>query len=150
MARLAAALSDHTVIGIDTPIFIYHFEANSAYLSLTTDLLNGIQAGQWQAVTSIITLMEINVHPWRMEQSTIAQTYETLLVNFPYLKIVDIDRDIARRAAQIRATYNLRPADAIHIATALHNGATAWVSNDRQHERLAEEIAVMLLDDYAA
>ncbi|OQX61059.1 MAG: hypothetical protein B5M51_08900 [Anaerolinea sp. 4484_236] len=57
--------------------------------------------GEW-------TLMEINVHPWRMGKPRIAQTYETLLTHFPNLRIIDTNRDIARKAAQIRDCLGLQ------------------------------------------
>jgi len=67
MASIENALTQHHKIGIDTSVFIYHFESNAKYLPLTTTILEGIQNGRWRAVTSVITLMEINVHPWRMD-----------------------------------------------------------------------------------
>jgi predicted nucleic acid-binding protein len=41
------------------------------------------------------------------------------------------------------------PADALQVATALHHGATAWVTNDRGLERLASRLDVVILDDLA-
>ncbi len=148
MASIENALTQHHKIGIDTSVFIYHFESNAKYLPLTTTILEGIQNGRWRAVTSVIALMEINVHPWRMGKPRIAQTYETLLTHFPNLRIIDTNRDIARKAAQIRATYNFRSADALHIATAINSGATAWVCNDKQHRRLSNILDVFVLDDF--
>ncbi|MEA3350755.1 MAG: PIN domain-containing protein [Chloroflexota bacterium] len=148
MGAIESALSDHAIIGLDTSIFIYQFEAHPRYLPITTALLNGIQAGEWSAIISVITLMEINVHPWRLKRPKVARTYETLLVNFPNLQIVDVNRDVARKAAQIRAAFNLRPADSLHIATAIVGEATAWVSNDKQHRRLADKLDILILDKF--
>ena len=55
--------------------------------------------------------------------------------------------EVARRAAQLRARYRLRPADALQAATALVYGATAFVTNDRQLMRLASLLDVVVLDD---
>ena len=146
MDGIAGRLSGHSLIGLDTSVFIYHFEAHPAYSRLTKVLLEGVAAGRWQALTSTITLMELTVLPWRQKRPRAAQGYEALLANFPNLEIVDIDRDAARRAAQLRAEFNLRPADALQIGAAIVNDATAWVGNDRTHERAASDIAVVLLD----
>lgn len=73
--------------------------------------------------------------------------YNALLVHFPHLQIADGNRDIARRAAQLRAHYHLRPAHALQAATALRQGGTALVSNDSQLGRLAGTLDVVLLDD---
>jgi len=58
------------------------------------------------------------------------------------------NRDIARKTAQIRAAYNLRPADALHIATAINSGGTAWICNDKQLRRLSDILDVFILDDF--
>lgn len=150
MDRLTELLSKHRIIGIDTSIFIYHFEANPKYLAYTSEILEGIQNGLWHGVTSVITLMEINVPPLRLGHHVAAQNYEALLANFPNLQLIDMNRDIARKAAQLRAEFNLRPADAIHIATSMTNKATAWISNDKSHQKLAEDIQIFLLNDFVA
>jgi predicted nucleic acid-binding protein len=132
---------------LDTSVFIYHFEGHPAFLPFTTVLLQGVVSGRWKALTSTITLMELTVLPWRQKRPRAAQGYEAILANFPNLEIVDIDRDAARRAAQLRAEYNLRPADALQIGAAIVNGATAWVGNDHTHERVSKNIAVLLLGE---
>lgn len=148
MDTLADRLARHQLIGLDTAVFIYHLEANPRYLPLTTAVLNAVQTGQCHAVTSVITLMELTVLPWRQARAAAARHYEALLVNFPNLQLLDVNRNITRRAAQLRAQHNLRPADALQIATALTSGATAWVSNDQQHGRIAPFVEVILLDQF--
>ena len=148
MGTIESVLSNHRFIGLDTSIFIYQFEEHPNYLSVTKEILKGVEAGRWSAATSVLTLMEINVHPWRLNQPKVARTYETLLINFPNLEIVDVNRDIVRKAAQIRAAFNLRPADSLHLATAIVSGATAWISNDKQHRRLSEWIDIVILDQF--
>jgi predicted nucleic acid-binding protein len=142
-------LVNHNIVGLDTGIFIYHFEAHPRYLPLTQKLLTGVQAGQWTAITSIITVMELTVHPWQMGRSSVAREYEALLIHFPNLTLVDVNRDVARRAAQLRAHYNVRPADALQVATALLEGATTFVTNDRKLTWLSQEIEIIVLDDFA-
>jgi predicted nucleic acid-binding protein len=148
MARIEQQLANHSVIGLDTSIFIYHLEANTRYLALTKAVLNGVQSGQWRAVTSTVTIMELTVHPWRINRPDIAHQYEALLANFPNLSVMDVSRDVARKAAQLRASHNLQPADALQVATAIMNQATVWVSNDKKLKRLAPLIDVVILDEF--
>jgi predicted nucleic acid-binding protein len=149
MGRISDQLVNHTLIGVDTAIFIYHIETHPLYSRLTTELLDGVESGQWSAVTSVITIMELTVHPWRINRPHIAREYEAFLAHFPNLVLADVTRDIARRAAQLRARHRLRPADAIQIATAMRQGATAFVTNDRGLTRLSPDIEVVILDDFA-
>lgn len=111
-------LDAHQSIGLDTSIFIYHLEANPRYLPLTQQLLKRVETGQCSGVVSTVTLMELTVHPWRKNRADIARQYEALLTKFPSLTVVEVSREVARQAAQIRATYNVRPADALQVATA--------------------------------
>lgn len=147
MGHLSERLASHTVIGLDTAIFIYHLEAHPRYLPLTQELLAGVQAGRWTAITSTVTVMELTVRPWQMDRPAVAREYETLLAHFPHLTLADVTRDVARRAAQLRARYRLRPADALQVATALVHGATAFVTNDRALKRLTPALDVIVLDD---
>jgi predicted nucleic acid-binding protein len=46
------------------------------------------------------------------------------------LTVVELTPHIAEIAAQIRGTYNLRSPDAIQMATAIHEGASFFLTND--------------------
>ena len=149
MERLRERLASHAVIGLDTAIFIYHLEAHPRYQPLTQELLAGIQAGRQTAITSTVTVMELTVRPWQVGRPAAAREYEVLLVHFPHLTLADVTRDVARRAAQLRARHRLRPADALQVATALVHGATAFVTNDRRLMRLTPILDIIILDDFA-
>jgi predicted nucleic acid-binding protein len=69
------------------------------------------------------------------------------LNRFPNLTLSDVTRDISRQAAQLRAAYRLRPADALQAATGLVCGATLLVTNDRDLVRLEPLIRVLVLED---
>jgi predicted nucleic acid-binding protein len=148
MERIRQQLANHSLIALDSAIFIYHFEAHPTYLPLTKIVLEMVFDGTCQAVISTVTLMELTVLPWRLGRANVARQYELLLVNFPHLTIVDVSRDVARRAAQLRALYRIRPADSLLVATGMVNQATAWVTNDKNLRRLAPDIEVFILDDW--
>lgn len=147
MGRLSEKLAPFPVVGLDTSIFIYHLEAHPTYLPLTKELLTGVEDGQWKAVTSTITLMELTVRSWQTGRQDIARKYETLLYNFPNLSLFDIDRDVARRAAQLRAKFHIRPADALQVATCLVHGVNLFITNDPQLVRLHPILNIIILDD---
>jgi predicted nucleic acid-binding protein len=147
MGRISEKLASHSIIGLDTSVFIYQLEAHPAYWPITQELLTGVQAGQWLAVTSTITVMELTVPAWQTDRESTAREYETLLANFPNLALEDVTRHVARRAAQLRARYKIRPADALQVASSLIYKATAFVTNDRGLSRLGETIDVIILDE---
>jgi len=137
-------------VGVDTPVFIYHLEAHEKYAVLTQKIFSSMENGKWQGLTSAITLMEINVHPWRVGREDVARKYEALLMNFPNLNIIHIDRDVARIASQLRARFDIRPPDALQVAASLVVGGRGFLTNDRRLSSLQSLTDIIVLDDYAA
>lgn len=148
MVDLERRLARHALVGLDTSIWIYHLEANERYTPLTTAILSAIQAGRPRAILSVLSIMELNVQPYRLGMRGVAAQYEAMLSNFPNVELVDVTPDVARRAAQLRAIHNLRPADSLHVATSLVSGATAWITNDRDYRRLTPDLDVIILNDF--
>ena len=130
-------------IALPSPYHLY------SYQPLIQELLADVQAGRQTAITSTVTVMELTVRPWQVGRPAVAREYEALLVHFPHLTLADVTRDVARRAAQLRARYRFRPADALQVATALVHGATAFVTNDRRLRRLTPVLDIIILDDFA-
>jgi predicted nucleic acid-binding protein len=148
MDEFSKRLAKAKVIGLDTSIFIYFLEDSARYGPLAQITINGIEKGKWQGVTSTITLMEITVRPWQLGLESVAREYEAILVHFPNLSLVDIDRNVARAAAQLRAKYNVTPPDALQVAASISFGAKAFLTNDKRLSRLQELIDVLVLDDF--
>jgi predicted nucleic acid-binding protein len=148
MDELSKRLAKAKVIGLDTPIFIYFLENNERYGKLAHITINGIEKGKWEGITSTITLMEITVRPWQLGRESAAREYEAVLVHFPNLSVVDIDRNVARAAAQLRAKYNVSPPDALQVAASLNFGAKAFLTNDKRLSKLDEVIEILVLDDF--
>jgi predicted nucleic acid-binding protein len=148
MGRFTERLKPFSTIGLDTTVFIYHFEENPTYLPLTLELFTSIETGTRTGITSTITLLEIIVRPLALNRSDIARKYEALLVNFPNIRIVDLDRDIIRQAAQLRAEYHISSPDALQIGASLMHRASAFITNDRRLERLHDKLDVIILDDF--
>lgn len=146
MERLRRLLAPHSLIGLDTSIFIYHFEANPAYLPVTKPLLQTVSTGACEAIVSELVLLELLVKPVGLEREDLADQYEILLENFPHLNICPIERTVIRRAARFRSRNKMKTPDAIHLATALENGATLFVCNDHAL-RAVREIEIMIVDD---
>ena len=147
MGRLSQRLGSFSKVGLNTSVFIYHFEKHPIYSPLTQELLSHIEKGVRKGITSTITLMEIIVKPLSLGKNDIARKYEALLMNFPNLEVVDLDRDVIRQAARLRAEYRLRPPDALQVSACILGGAEVFITNDRQISRLREKLDIIVLDD---
>jgi predicted nucleic acid-binding protein len=141
-------LNSASSIGLDTAIFIYHLERNKEYLAFTKMLFDGVEAGKWQAVTSVVALLEIIVKPLKLGRIRVARKYETLIMNFPNLMVVDIDRNIARQAAQLRAKYGIKTPDAIQVAACITTGAELFICNDIRLKKIQDEIPTTIVGDF--
>lgn len=137
-------------IGLDTQVFIYHFQENATYLPLTQAIFEAIETGEVKASTSVITLMEILVKPKREGNARAVEEYKFALQTFPNLKLKSVDQAVAEKAAEIRATLNLRPPDAIQLASAITENAEAFITNDDRLKRATKEIQVMVLSSVKA
>lgn len=148
MDGIATILRRHECIGLDTSPFIYHIEGASRYATAVGIVFDELVRGAFAGVTSVLTLMELTVKPLQLGLSDVADEYAMVLSTYPNLTIVGFDQATARRAAELRAIYRLRPADALQVAACLQSGATAFLTNDKGLRRVTEAITVVLLEDF--
>lgn len=149
MGELTETLRQHNLVGIDTSIFIYQVEDSPRYAALSEEALGALSNGVFKGVTSILTMMEVAVRPLQLGRHDAADEYELLLGSFPNLLVVELDRACARRAAELRATYRLRPSDSLQVAACLQHGATALLTNDKGLRRI-QDLDVIVLDDFVS
>lgn len=126
------------IFALDTNIFIYHFEENPEYVSFTEDLFEKIESGRVRAVTSVLTLHEILTGARKAGDERLVVLYRDLLGSFPNLHIIPFDADVAEISSDLRARYGIPTPDAIQIATAIHQKAETFISNDARLARIDE------------
>ncbi len=95
-------------------------------------------------VTSTLALMEILVKPLRAVNTRAVRDYTYLITSFPGMTMRAVDVEVAEKASELRAKYNVRAPDAIHAATSIVEGADAFITNDARLQRIAE-VNVLLL-----
>jgi predicted nucleic acid-binding protein len=142
---LGAFLRRHRRVAVDTSIFIYQVEGDTRYLNLTKLVFDWLQTPGTNAVTSTITMAELLVPPYRNGDERLVSEFYALLSKYPNLDWIAPDLEIADLAARLRAEYRLRTPDAIEAATALHTGASAFITNDAVFERV-QGFEVLVLD----
>ena len=142
---LKSFLRRHRRIALDTSIFIYHLEAGRVYGEMAAEVFEWLEKSPHSAVTSTLTMTELLVHPYKAGNEVLVNQYYGLLSQFPNLEWAPVDLEIADAAAKLRATHGLRTPDALQIATAIHRGASAFLTNDNELSRVSE-ITVGLLN----
>ena len=133
-------------IGLDTMVFIYHFEENRVYSPLTFSIFESLEKGNFNGITSILTLLEILVKPKRENNLILTERYKILFETFPNLQVKTLNENIADIASSLRANYNINTPDAIQVATSLEVQADVFITNDSSLKKITE-IKVLLLSD---
>lgn len=116
------------------------------YAPVLDPLFRETDAGRRDIVTSALTLLEVLVVPYRSGQVGLAARYEALLTRSRGVRLVEIDRDQLRGAAQLRAVHRLRTPDALQLAAALSHRCAAFVTNDRRLPAIPGLSIVQLAD----
>ncbi len=134
------------MLGIETAPFIYYTEKRAGFVDRMRAIFQHVLDEKIDVVTSTITLTECLTKPLREKDAALVAAYNAMLRSTRGIRLIPVDATVAGRAADLRARYNLRTPDALHVATALAAGCDAFLTNDRDLKRVTE-VRVFLLDD---
>ena len=84
--------------------------------------------GTAQAVGSVLLIPEVLSKSLRETAEAATSELRTLLSR---LDLLPVDEATAEFAAELGASYRLRAADAVHLATAVRSGADRFLTNNR-------------------
>jgi predicted nucleic acid-binding protein len=111
----------HKRVYLDTAPIIYYIENHYKYRTLLDNIFELNAQGKITFITSTLTILEVLVQPIRLQRMDIAESYLKILTSSKTLEIVDLSIEIYRRAAELRAKYNVKTPDAIKLATAIES-----------------------------
>ncbi len=131
----------------DTNVFIYVFEGVEKYQSLAGDFFNVLKGRNHQIVTSTLTIVECLVKPKKDKNQDLENVYMQAILFNSYVQCQQISTEILIKSSEIRADYQVKLFDTIHIATAIQSGCSSIVTNDRQFKSI-QEVGVLYLDDF--
>lgn len=118
----------------DANLFIYAVEQVDPFAPRVGALFQAADQGEIVLVTSLLTLAETLVMPYRRADDVLVATYRELFTwPPPGLYVAPLSVQVLEHAARLRATVSsLRLPDAIHLATASSEGCDLVVTNDRR------------------
>lgn len=148
LRRFSRTLAGLRRIGLDTPVLIYHLEDVAPYSELTTHLLAAAATGTLQVLFSVVTMSEVLVGAWKTGTRDRAGRIESALRALPGVRFADITVDVAGKAAEVRGRTGLALPDSLIIASIVHQGAQAVVTNDRRWRTKRMPCRVFVLDDF--
>lgn len=136
----------HRRIALDANAFIYLFEAGGPLARATAAILAMAETGHLSIVVASIVLAEIGVGPVAADDATMVERYGQAVLELRGLDVVPLTADIALDVALIRGRHRIEIADAVHLATARHAGASAIVTNDERMRPIPRLEVVRLAD----
>ncbi|MBI2044872.1 type II toxin-antitoxin system VapC family toxin [Candidatus Pacearchaeota archaeon] len=123
---------------IDSNIFLNPILYGDKKAEAYKKILNNIINNGFYAVTSVLTWDEVVFIIGKKIGRDLAVKEGRKFLAFPNLFFVSVSMDIVLRAQKIIEKYNLKPRDAIHIATALSQGCNEIVSDDADFDKVKE------------
>jgi predicted nucleic acid-binding protein len=82
-------------ICIDTAPFVYFIEKDPKYLNTVRPIFSEIDAGNIEALTSTITLLEVLVLPFKTKNESLAEKYRDILLHAEGLETYEIVHEVS-------------------------------------------------------
>lgn len=128
------------MVALDTNIYIYFLERNPKFFSAAEQAIKyALESGPICVPT--ITLMEI--------ASGLSSKEPLDFFNGHQFMVYDFTSTLAVLAGQLRYEHrSIKAADAIHLATALDNGVSKFITNDERLQKLNLDLIVAPLKQF--
>lgn len=135
-------------IYLDANLFIYAVEQVDPFAPQVEGLFRAADQGEIVLVTSLLTLAETPVMPYRNADKELVVTYRELFTwPPPGLYVAPLNARVLDHAARLRASVSsLRLPDAIHLATADSEGCDLVLTNDRRLKTV-QDVNIIVLDE---
>jgi predicted nucleic acid-binding protein len=139
-------LKSDDMIFLDTAPFIYFFEQHPDYFPALENFFTRLYETGAQAITSIITYIELTTHPARQGKEKLVRKYRDYLSNSENISLFPLDINIADQVIHLRTKYLFKTPDFIQLGTAVACGADYIITNDRGWKGF-EEVKVLLIEE---
>ena len=144
--NITAALNGIQRLAVETAPYIYYVENHPIYADKVDAIIQVVEIMTIEISTSVIALTETLMKPIQTGDQSLIKAYRELFTETDYVRLIPVTFEIADKAAQLRAQYNLRTPDALHIASAIESGCQALLTNDLGIKRVTE-LRVLVLDE---
>lgn len=133
-------------IALDTNIFIYALNTSANKSEKARLILQAIKEVNPATSISVLVFEEFLVKVYKDKMERDLAYYEDFLTGGGMIRVVDLDRNIARKAALLRAKHeSLRAPDAIHLASAIEAKARIFITADRRLPQNIDKLKVKVL-----
>jgi predicted nucleic acid-binding protein len=119
-------------------------ESDSRFEPITSAILGAVENGKTRALASILVLQDLFRRVAEGGNGEAVITCQAILLNFPNLKFIAIDEQIAADAAMLQARHGLDAWNALHLSCARSAKARYFLTGDPGFPMLSEPETIML------
>lgn len=123
-----SGLPEHALVLLDSAPIIYFLEDHPKFGPRFYPLFEEHAKGRMRFAVSTITIAEVLAGPLSVGDEALVRRYRGILESW---QVVALDTEIAESAARVRASFRLKIADAVQVASALAINADALATHDR-------------------
>ena len=116
---------------LDSAPIIYLVEQAQPY---ATAVRGKLSAQGLTLITSELTRLECRVKPLRNSDAALLQDFNDYFAN-SLAEIIPLTRDVIDRVTEIRAQFNFKTPDSIHLAAAVISNSDVFLTNDHRLNR---------------
>jgi predicted nucleic acid-binding protein len=125
------------LIYFDSVIVIYLIDHTGSFQSRAARRLAAMTAAGDQTAVSDLTRLECRVRPIATGDAVKLAGYDAFFARPDVVK-VGLSTPVYDRATMLRAAYNFRLADALHLAAAIESGCGSFLTNDARLSRCTD------------
>lgn len=143
---IVETITTSQIIALDTNIFIYALDTKNLKGDTARKILAKIKRVSPRVFISVLTFEEFLVRIYKQKLEKDLAYYEEFLTGGGIITVLNIDRQIARVAAKIRAEFkSIRAPDALHLASALTCGAKTFITGERRLPKKIGQLTISSL-----
>jgi predicted nucleic acid-binding protein len=128
-----SGLPEDALVLLDSAPIIYFLEDHPKLGPRFQRLFDEHSKGRLRFAVATITIAEVLAGPLGAGDESLARRYRSILESW---QVVALDAEIAESAARMRASFRLKLADAVQVASALAVNADALVTHDRDFSKV--------------
>ncbi len=117
------------LIYLDTVILVYFFDHIGPFNARAVSRLAALAAAGDRTAVSDLVRLEYRVKPLKVGDAVKLAVFDGFC-NRPDVRVIPITTAVFDHATLIRATYNFKLADSLHLAAAVEGGCDRFLTND--------------------
>jgi hypothetical protein len=129
------------MVYLDSNVFVYavtHDPVRNSKSREAVGILRDVEDGRIRGVTSFLTWDELAWVVWRLKGREAGVRAGAALLKLRNLSLLTVNLSVMLRAQELIERYQLKPRDAIHVATAMMAGEKEIVSDDAELDVVRE------------